>query len=585
MEAKQLIEEFPEFRYTYGDPRPILMRYMLSMSGVTSYMSQTDLLPGKPYTKAMFKHTCMAGKTPGKIVRGLVTPPEDNVKAFVAAVRNSTDGSFVIIPLMYVSKSPCKVGVRPDKASHLMYGLFNRVTMEFERIDVKKYHLKGYNVKLSYKNILSDQLLAKLEDALEPDREPDREHPIDVVAEHDVTPGFLRKFKTKELKYVFPLYLITYLHLRVRHPDKRSDDIVKHMYKVPKTDVIQYWQHYASFRRAVNSGYVDKCPLIKNWETGRCLQQTTADKLLATPPVKDCPDGKLYDMLKKRCVDKNKLTQLNILLDEISKLPLKKNAKFVSIGSSSGAIASALFVMSKHPNGLLVYDTEAVSDIKIANKENYSIIWRSDYEGNKEFKLSMPVNFWTAWEKGIMAPQRFLVTLVSLVSEEGGFHANVLIYDKEKNEIERFDGLGAGTALAYGLDTFDTLIKDMFKKEEGVHVPVGMRYFTPKDYCPKKMKIFQSRELNELGFDDLTGNCAVWARAYIDMRLSNPHLTRRKLINYAMTNLDTYGSFSKYIKRYQKYLQNGMRALSKNTTKLSNAPALQLDIVTTKVNI
>jgi hypothetical protein len=292
---------------------------------------------------------------------------------------------------------------------------------------------------------------------------------------------------------------------------------------------------------------------IKNLESGRCLlkHSKSLTKHLVEAPVKECNNEKVYDILANRCVKKEKLSDINIRLNEIMNMSVAKDAELKSLGSVKTILPSVMYVLSKHTNALLVNSVKKVNEK--TKKKDFSVMWTWN-EQTKQFDLSLPKDFWKNWKQGMLAPQRFLITLMSLVSKEGGLHANVLIYDKSRNELERFDGLGSHTANAYGMDECDQKLKELFESKVGEYVPEKFKFFSPIDYCPKKIAVFQSKELDQVGFDDLSGNCAVWRLWYIDTRLGNENLSRDKVVKYAMKKLENFGSFSRFIKSYQAYI-------------------------------
>lgn len=86
---------------------------------------------------------------------------------------------------------------------------------------------------------------------------------------------------------------------------------------------------------------------------------------------------------------------------------------------------------------------------------------------------------------------------------------------------------------------------------------VDPTYFQPDDYCPL-IPIFQSKELDEIPGRDVRGNCAVWRLWYVNVRLANPYLERKELIELAVAKLKNMGNLYKFIKSYQKYIAGSM---------------------------
>jgi hypothetical protein len=221
------------------------------------------------------------------------------------------------------------------------------------------------------------------------------------------------------------------------------------------------------------------------------------------------------------------------------------NKSIVHFDSGINIILTTMqFVMSKHPHAYWLYPRDIpVHKLRIKDTR---IIWKASTK-----TIQFPKKYWENWETVMNDPSiRFIVIAVRLISEEDGRHANVLIYDKNTKELERFDGLGKDIAETYHIDDFDNQIEKKF-----VETDRSIKYFRPVDYCPAKIPVFQSKELDEIPGVDLRGNCAVWRLWYIDVRLSNPHLSRKQLVDLASRKLrEDAGSLHKFIKMYQKYI-------------------------------
>ena len=109
-----------------------------------------------------------------------------------------------------------------------------------------------------------------------------------------------------------------------------------------------------------------------------------------------------------------------------------------------------------------------------------------------------------------------------------GSHANYLILDKKNFELERFEphGSSAPHGFNYNPENLDEILETTFK-----NINSKINYVAPSKYLPKIG--FQTIEINELKADyigDPNGFCALWCIWWTDIRLSNPDITRTKLI-------------------------------------------------------
>jgi hypothetical protein len=550
LEVKLLVSNLEELLYTFGDPRPMLLNYILSRySGVETFH---DLKTQGYKNNEVFTHKCVPhSKKENMWVRSMALPKPDILQKFhnLLNTQKTQAGAFVIIPFLMINKSQCMVNnkLNNNTSKHLMYGLYNRKTKELERIDIKKYHIKDFKIKLAYKKI-NMKLVPMIGEN------------TTFISEHDVTRGIMRRLGTDQIKYAYPVFLMSYLHERFMHPEETSKMIYKRVNRLSRMALIENFQIYV-FYREEHKNAVSGCPneRIKNLETNKCIRDIA--KYSSDPVIKQCKSNLSYDLLKNRCVKQERISHINVEIDNVLKQNINRKTKLKSLGDVVTILSSTMFVLSKHPDARLVVPVMKTSSPQ--EKTEYCFVWAWDEERSL-FDLKIPEGFWDAWADNMLSPARFLVVLLSLVSESGGFHANVLIYDKTTHEMERFDGLGNDTALSYSMTKCDMTIKELFNSHMGTHVPHTFKYFTPIDYCPRKAAVFQSKELDQIGFDDLTGNCAIWRLWYIDTRLGNPHLDRKQVIQYATKTLDNFGNYPKFIKSYQAYILKEMAAHADN---------------------
>ena len=276
---------------------------------------------------------------------------------------------------------------------------------------------------------------------------------------------------------------------------------------------------------------------------------------MMNPPVKPCAKKKVYHPLLRRCVAPDELKDVDVLIDKIANVKVSHDTKYVHLDSSVAVVAKSMtFISSQYPYAHFIFPANTT----VSRKGAYTINWKY-MDTIKSFVLTLPKNYWDMWIEPMFNPAiRFIISFVHLASKAKppGFHANVLIYDKFTNEIERFDGLGRDTHPDYGLNEFDRQITSIFEEQRELF-PKVPTYFKPDDYCPM-MPIFQSKELDEIPGKDTRGNCAVWRFWYVNVRLANPHLQRKELIELAVAKLKNIGNLYKFIKSYQKYITDAV---------------------------
>ena len=148
LQHKLLVESLPEFKYKFGDMSTNLMKYMLTFDNVETYLKPIQYNT-KLKMNDVFLYGCKNLETrPGVVGRGLTFPRGEALESIKSILLDGTQ-DFVIIPMMYMKmKMNCKSSKgNPGRTGHLFYLLYNRVTSELERIDMKKYHIEGYHFK------------------------------------------------------------------------------------------------------------------------------------------------------------------------------------------------------------------------------------------------------------------------------------------------------------------------------------------------------------------------------------------------------------------------------------------------------
>lgn len=146
---------------------------------------------------------------------------------------------------------------------------------------------------------------------------------------------------------------------------------------------------------------------------------------------------------------------------------------------------------------------------------NFEIMWIYN-------KLFFPTHMNATVSKFQASKKRFLIMPLGIELSHGA-HANVLIYDKEKNTIERFEPNGSDPPYQfyYRPLEMDKEIEKYFK---------GITYIKPSDYLPKIG--FQGLEEHdtEKRIGDPGGFCVAWCMWYSSQKTQHPDIEPRKLV-------------------------------------------------------
>lgn len=534
-----------EFQFKFGDPRLNLFQYALSLGSFTSCMRSSA-------AKEVFRFQCVKEKTEEdnkpakkpKLVRAWIFPKD---KALNFNMKE--DKPLLIFPVILRSSTRCRY---KNTSRHMNFLLYNWHTNELERIDIKKYHIDGFMFKSFVKKTKSE-FMPYLEEHI--GKSPQ------YIPDIDVPYAFAKKTTSGTARDAFPLFVVCYLHTRNEHPTFSSDEVFKRIRTLSSKKIEQYWNNYMTYRQSTTTLERD-CPSdhVKNQANGRCMAYMSASfvRNLVDKPVPKCKDGLVLNQLTRKCTTPAKLFDVNILLDEISQSKLTNKTKFSHVDNSEIALKCALFVLSKFPYAYLIYPRETA--IKSIKKTDYRIIWKGSKASEDSFKFTLPPNFWEMWALGMHDPAiRFVICFVGLDGATGA-HANVIIYDKSTNELERFDPHGRLQIGSYQLPALDEHLKRVFLASDLIPKTASkpFKFFSPLDYCPK-VEVFQAKEQDDLPGIDLRGNCAVWRLWYIHVRMANPTMNRKKLTEYAGKKMLNVGSLHNFIKSYQLYIYQNLK--------------------------
>jgi hypothetical protein len=138
--------------------------------------------------------------------------------------------------------------------------------------------------------------------------------------------------------------------------------------------------------------------------------------------------------------------------------------------------------------------------------------------------------------------KRFVFVTITIYNDNSS-HANILIYDLLKMTVERFE--------PYGND-FDFYNIDMILEEE-LTWNTNLTYISPKEYLPYAGFQTISDENNIYNFksNDLQGYCLAWCLWYIEIRLINPDINQKKLVDKLINKLNNLNiSYKDYIRNY-----------------------------------
>jgi ankyrin repeat protein len=147
--------------------------------------------------------------------------------------------------------------------------------------------------------------------------------------------------------------------------------------------------------------------------------------------------------------------------------------------------------------------------------------------------------------------KRFFVIPVG-IHQDNGAHANILLYDSQLNQMERFEPSGGEYPIEfnYNPDLLDYYIESYFSEKFK-----DMKYFKPREY---EMTVgFQTMEIVDINkkIGDPNGFCGAWSLWWIYMRITNETIDRTKLTIQLVKNIRRNNiSFKNLIRSFSKQI-------------------------------
>ena len=170
----------------------------------------------------------------------------------------------------------------------------------------------------------------------------------------------------------------------------------------------------------------------------------------------------------------------------------------------------------------------------------------------------------------------FFVVLLEIGHVDGGsLHENILIYDTEAKTMERFEPHGTASYgilehVCYKTERVDAVVKEWINTTSNGAVV----YVPPLDYCPSYQAL-QGAERKQLATDP-PGFCVAWTLWYADIRLGNPTLSRRAVVELSKQFLTSFESLTTFIRNYADHVEkmvDRIRAFIQHSQENLSVPA------------
>ena len=271
-----------------------------------------------------------------------------------------------------------------------------------------------------------------------------------------------------------------------------------------------------------------------------------------------------YDKKKSYCV-----TNINL-----------ENIKFSSYtGTTLDILCGLLYIKNKFSNISTTLTDNFIYNDKLNNHYVSSGINKGNFDEFLNFeiiwsyqKFFYPNNLKFIIDKFLEDNSKEYLIIPLGIELHNGAHANILLYDKNKNELERFEPYGKSfpPSFNYIPKSLDIQLENLFKN----YFTDTLKYFKPSDYEPKiglqLLDIIENSKEKNIG--DPGGFCAAWSLWYCEMRITNINIYRINIINKLIN----------YIRNKKVSFRTIIRSYTKNITDTRDK---LLDSVDIDINI
>jgi hypothetical protein len=215
--------------------------------------------------------------------------------------------------------------------------------------------------------------------------------------------------------------------------------------------------------------------------------------------------------------------------------------------------------LSNLPNNKIIIENKKFQNLKFNNHKENIIKYLYYSEEVMYFRI-----YWADENNFTITPKigeaiqnifkfKKYVFIIIAIYNDFLYHANVLIFDRDKKLIIHFEP--HGQLNIYVGKLYETL-KNIFKKELK-----GFKYIAPIEYLPKDA--FQSMYDNGSQYDlkvgDPKGFCCAWCFWFIELYINNSKYDLKSLVIKSIKKLiNTKYTFIDHIRNYANYLNNKM---------------------------
>lgn len=151
---------------------------------------------------------------------------------------------------------------------------------------------------------------------------------------------------------------------------------------------------------------------------------------------------------------------------------------------------------------------------------------------------------------------RFVIIKLTIITLKNMNHANIILYDKKNNTVERFEPYGSLNYYIKDIEYLDQYLYEIFRN----CINYDIIYKSPHDYMKKvKFQLISSEsEPENQKIGDPNGYCLAWCYWFLELKFKNPNYDTEELIKDTLIEMIKDGrnenNIINHIRKYGKKL-------------------------------